>query len=343
MKFKVGDKVKFLNEKGSGVISKIDGQGIVYVKDEDGFDFPMTTGEIVLSEPGTNQDSASQKSRGQQQEVAKTASISVAHVDDSQEKIVCLGFRPQDQNRISNSTIEMYIINDSGYHLLFTIHYKEMDVYNYLKMGSLEPDTKVQVKVINQSEITKWSDIRIQVLFTGKGSYEPVSPVDYTFNIARKRFYSENEYTSNDYFEDKALIVPIMPNRSVYEDVIKDQETLREIVQEKELQQRQQTHKSPKPERDIKEVDLHIHELVDDYSSLTNAEMINIQLDTFRRELFEAIQNKKASKIVFIHGVGNGTLKYELRKELERHYSSFRFQDASFKEYGFGATLVYLQ
>lgn len=49
------------------------------------------------------------------------------------------------------------------------------------------------------------------------------------------------------------------------------------------------------------------------------------------------------NKIVFIHGVGNGRLKHELRKKLERKYSNFKYQDASFKEYGYGATMVYLK
>ena len=93
---------------------------------------------------------------------------------------------------------------------------------------------------------------------------------------------------------------------------------------------------------DLVEVDLHIHELIDDTRGLANHEMLEIQMGRFRNELETAIANG-TRKIVFIHGVGNGTLKQELRKELTTKYKKYYFQDASFKEYGYGATMVILK
>ncbi|HCC52053.1 MAG TPA: DUF2027 domain-containing protein, partial [Porphyromonadaceae bacterium] len=46
-------------------------------------------------------------------------------------------------------------------------------------------------------------------------------------------------------------------------------------------------------------------------------------------------------KIVFIHGKGEGVLRAALEKELKTTYKhQSRFQDASFREYGYGATMV---
>ena len=45
-------------------------------------------------------------------------------------------------------------------------------------------------------------------------------------------------------------------------------------------------------------------------------------------------------KIVFIHGKGEGVLRNALIKELRYRYKSFSYQDASFQEYGYGATQV---
>ena len=45
-------------------------------------------------------------------------------------------------------------------------------------------------------------------------------------------------------------------------------------------------------------------------------------------------------KIVFIHGKGNGVLRAAIEKELSHRYKGHRVQDASFREYGFGATQV---
>jgi dsDNA-specific endonuclease/ATPase MutS2 len=93
---------------------------------------------------------------------------------------------------------------------------------------------------------------------------------------------------------------------------------------------------------DLVEIDLHIHELLEDTRGLANHEMLEVQLGRFRNELETAIAIG-TRRIVFIHGIGNGTLKQELRKELSTKYKKYYFQDASFKEYGYGATMVILK
>ena len=69
---------------------------------------------------------------------------------------------------------------------------------------------------------------------------------------------------------------------------------------------------------------------------------MDIQISRFTIALDGAIRGK-TKKIVFIHGVGNGKLKYEIRKTLDSKYPKLRYQDASFKEYGYGATMVMLK
>ena len=51
-------------------------------------------------------------------------------------------------------------------------------------------------------------------------------------------------------------------------------------------------------------------------------------------------KNKREQRIVFIHGKGDGVLRKALLDELKRKYPTFRHQDASFQEYGFGATMI---
>lgn len=45
--FQIGDKVKFLNSVGGGVVTKIDGNGYVFVRDDTGFDMPMPPNELI--------------------------------------------------------------------------------------------------------------------------------------------------------------------------------------------------------------------------------------------------------------------------------------------------------
>lgn len=47
--FKIGDKVKFLNAIGGGVVKKIQG-GMIYVEDDTGFDMPFSQAELIRME-----------------------------------------------------------------------------------------------------------------------------------------------------------------------------------------------------------------------------------------------------------------------------------------------------
>jgi hypothetical protein len=89
----------------------------------------------------------------------------------------------------------------------------------------------------------------------------------------------------------------------------------------------------------VMEVDLHINQLTKSVKGLDNYDMLNLQLDTAKRKVEFAIQ-KRISKIVFIHGVGEGVLKSELQSLLNKY--PVKHYDASFKNYGLGATEVYL-
>lgn len=87
------------------------------------------------------------------------------------------------------------------------------------------------------------------------------------------------------------------------------------------------------------EVDLHIDSLVDTTAGMQNKDMLLLQLDTVRKTMRQH-SKRKGQKIVFIHGKGDGVLRKEVRDLLKKEYSSCDIQDASFQEYGFGATLV---
>ena len=89
----------------------------------------------------------------------------------------------------------------------------------------------------------------------------------------------------------------------------------------------------------VLEVDLHINKLVKTVRGLDNYDMLNLQIDTAKRKIEYAI-NKRISKVVFIHGVGEGVLKTELHYLLNQY--PVKYYDASYKKYGLGATEVYV-
>lgn len=89
----------------------------------------------------------------------------------------------------------------------------------------------------------------------------------------------------------------------------------------------------------VMEVDLHAEKLVSSTRGMDNFDILNLQLDKARHKLEYCIQ-KRISKIVFIHGVGEGVLKTELHYLFNKY--PVKYYDASYKEYGLGATEVYV-
>lgn len=115
-----------------------------------------------------------------------------------------------------------------------------------------------------------------------------------------------------------------------------------EVISEKEQPTRRKAVKVKPKERNqpTMEVDLHIHHLTESTKYMSNYDMLNLQLDTARRQLEFAIK-KRIQKIVFIHGVGEGVLKMELETLFSR-YNNVKQYDADFQKYGLGATEVYI-
>lgn len=87
------------------------------------------------------------------------------------------------------------------------------------------------------------------------------------------------------------------------------------------------------------EINLHIEELLDNYSGMSNAEIINVQLRHFQKALDKAIIGRYR-KLIVIHGVGNGRLKHEVRRILDNE--EMRYYDGSYAKYGYGATEVFI-
>lgn len=138
---------------------------------------------------------------------------------------------------------------------------------------------------------------------------------------------------------EKKELVPLENVMSTKEFAISD---ISEILKNKEDFPKRKKRKLKAKERfqPTMEVDLHIHQLVTNQRGLTNYDMLEIQLDTAKRQLNFAMQ-KGIQRIVFIHGIGAGVLRQELAY-LFKKYEAVSFEDANFQKYGRGATEVYI-
>ena len=89
------------------------------------------------------------------------------------------------------------------------------------------------------------------------------------------------------------------------------------------------------------EVDLHIHELVDDQRGLADGTKLAIQMAHFDR-MMDIAKREKLRRIVFIHGVGQGVLRHQIRTALDQHHPDCNYREGDPRRYGSGATEVWL-
>jgi len=115
-----------------------------------------------------------------------------------------------------------------------------------------------------------------------------------------------------------------------------------QIKSEKEIPKKRKSNSVKPKERNTPkmEVDLHLHQITKSEKGMTAHDKLNLQLETAKRQLEFAIR-KRIQKVVFIHGVGEGVLKEEL-KYLFGRYENVKYYDADYQKYGLGATEVYI-
>ena len=136
-------------------------------------------------------------------------------------------------------------------------------------------------------------------------------------------------------------LVPNMESNAFTKELF-SQTTISDVVSEKEQpSKRKQVKKRSKDRYEpTMEVDLHINQLVRSSKGVSKFDILNLQLDTAKRQLDFAIA-KRIQKVVFIHGVGEGVLKTELEYLFGR-YNNVKFYEANYQKYGLGATEVYI-
>ena len=156
---------------------------------------------------------------------------------------------------------------------------------------------------------------------------------------------SKNKITiiDSDGFEYQYLEKELVCDSNDFSDLTISLQNISEIISEKEQKKNKNIPKVKSKDRSLPpmEVDLHIQQLVPKTRGLDNFEILNIQLDTARYKITFAI-SKRIQRIVFIHGVGEGVLRYELHRLLKEYEGQLKFYDADYQKYGIGATEVYL-
>ncbi len=343
---KIGDTVRFLNDVGGGVIVKIDGR-IAYVRDPaDDFETPIPLSEciVVPSSPGTSalSDKSDRSDRSDKSE--KTTPHSPLLPD--RPLTVALLFEPHDIRRLSQTSFDLYLVNDSNFRILYSVSSRSSDVSDWSLIAAGEADGNVQILLdeFPQIELNSLANICVQIIaFRADKAFELMPPYAAEIHMDLTRFAKLHCFTSTDYSSTPVLTLPIVTAGKIakplrLKDLVDEYDTTRPINMPKE------PVKKPKQEPETKKdgprvVDLHIHELLDTTAGMSPADILACQLREFDRQM-ELAAKHPGSKIIFIHGKGEGVLRHSILDRLRRRWPRCEAQDASFREYGFGATQI---
>lgn len=361
---KIGDTVRYLNQVGGGRIIRIEGK-MAWV-DDDGFETPVLLSECVVVRTAEQDQAAQQAVKRADPSVTSVAPQSnskstsdLKKFDDitesSQEIIetpggdtinIVIGFEPTDRTRLSQTDFDASLINDSNYFLYFTLSSRDDDstMWTCRYAGIVEPNTELWLGTFERNQITYLDKLCLQyIAFKRDRDYNPVKPESIELSVDTTKFFKLHCYTANPYFDNDVLAFTFVKDGIAVSRQATDLSRLTAIgndTQSKKTDNRH--HHSKKDIRQTNEplvVDLHIDALLDTPAGMSKSDMLNYQVDTFQRVMNENLRNY-GRKIIFIHGKGEGVLRQALMKELTHRYKGHDVQDASFQEYGYGATQV---
>ncbi len=344
---KIGDKVRFLNSIGGGIVRSFQGKDIVLVEEEDGFETPVLIREcIVIEDPDTKIQTKEVPSVKQNipPEPEKRIEQELAPVElPGRDKInTYIAFLPEDIKSIGYGTYETYFVNDSNYFLYINYMSCENNAWKNIFNGLIEPNTKIFIHEFDKEQLNELEHICVQfIAFKKDKPFALKNAQSIELKIDPVKFYKLHCFRENDFFEDDALIYPLVINDIPERKMLISSTDLQEAMMQKvkvDISHQKPTQKKAAI-NPIEEVDLHINQLLDTTAGMSNSDMLSYQLSKFH-ETLERFKNKKGQKIVFIHGKGNGVLRNAILEELKKKYVNYPYQDASFKEYGFGATMI---
>ena len=244
---------------------------------------------------------------------------------------------------MSKTSFEAYLVNDSNYYVRFSYLSAESNSYKLRYTSEVEPNTKEFIEEFDRNVLNELEHVAVQLIAYKRDKSFLLKPaIDVQLRIDSVKFYKLHTFQENDFFEEPALVYTIVENDKPARPLVVDARKLKEEMFQKPADKPASHAPQPARHSDTNApvvVDLHASELLDTTAGMSHTDILNYQLDVFRKTL-EKYAQKKGTKVVFIHGKGEGVLRQSIIHELKYRYKNYTYQDASFQEYGYGATQV---
>lgn len=312
MKYKLGEFVRFVEERREGYITRIIDDQTIAVTDEDGFEIPVLASQVTrVHGKGVSDELVSESSQATETEFISSG-IFLAVVSDKK----------------AGSVVHMNLVNATSYQLLAAFTTEKSTKFKGEFNGIVRPKSSVQMHSASLNELDQWPKIHLQILLCAPESIELKKPIEFSEKFRAKDFSGAKK--SSEYLDQAAWLIQLDSDEPLIDPRKLKESFYRPVAEKIQI------------ENPGKEIDLHIEKLRTDHQFLKKSEMLDIQLAFFRKTLEAAIVHKLPS-VIFIHGSGNGTLRNEICKVASKHPHVKTFMDAYKEKFGYGATEVYLK
>src|ERR1035437_8478957 len=210
MELKVGDKIRYLNAKGGGIVAKIIHAQLVEVCDESGFNIPFQKLELVKVEDKSFSSSHTPIKAAVQAPIKQIEVVRNQLIPDTDNDIsgndqpkIYMAFVQDSEDK---NSIELYLINDCNYHFLYTMSVKSEKQAEIIEINTIEANTKEFIKTYKRELLQESKQFLVQGTFFKKKKYTPYQPVYKEIAISAVKFFKEGCFKENDFFDEPALI-----------------------------------------------------------------------------------------------------------------------------------------
>jgi len=339
-----GDTVRFLNEKGGGVISKITKE-FVYVEIDGNFEVPVLHSEVILisSAPKDVKEQDVSEQQNIHSETIYTEEFitkPISHTASKLSKGMYLLFVPVNQQILIAGDIMLYLLNYTNYTGFFSLSYPQIDNSNATYKGEFESSTALLLDTISRNDIAAHTRGTLQCIFTSHLDNGTPNPITTIIDIKSNKFLKEESYTINIALQMAACSIKLFDKKDIYFSNNIFAKDYDDILQPLKAEMQEKTSLISKYQSGHleAEVDLHYEKIMPDKHNTNSNDKMRVQLDLCKACLESAIK-EEYKKVVFIHGVGVGILKIEIHNILNS-YEQIEYRDAPISKYGIGATEV---
>lgn len=309
----IGDRVRLVHSKEEGIVTKFLKGDVVEVEIEEGFKLPVLRRELAIVAKTESKFFSDNKS-----EITPKTSVKA-------EVGIFLAFYTPDSKNYS-----VYVINNTDWDLAFTLttDYEKNHrgvIGGFLKSKSFQ---KSQIE-LQQKDFDEWGSFNFQAFFFSIGFFKEKPQIVKKIRLRADSFFNQKKQAP--LIEKEAHLYQLDGDDKPF--IINPLEIKEKILEGKKAEPIIQKQFS----RPSSVVDLHIEQLTNHFSGMSNNEIVQLQIKSFENNLESAIATGM-DEITFIHGVGNGVLRTEIQKKLANHKNVAWFADAQKEKFGYGAT-----